>query len=153
MTPMIEPLLVLRLLGAAVAGLILGLPYRNRPGGVRTPVLVTLGAALFCTTAARYVEGHEGDVLRILQGIASGIGFIGAASVLKKDVYIVGITMAATIWIAAALGCEAGLGVPWLAVILAISVSTLSMALHRFERRFFKPRSHLLVPSDMEEER
>ncbi|MCP3165516.1 MgtC/SapB family protein [Myxococcus qinghaiensis] len=70
----------IRLLVAGGAGIILGLPYRKRPGGVRTHYLVTLGAALFRTSGANLVGAAPAKTLRIIQGVASGIGFVGAGA-------------------------------------------------------------------------
>nr|WP_246356826.1 MgtC/SapB family protein [Pyxidicoccus fallax] len=139
--------LLVRLLVAGCAGIILGLPYRKRPGGVRTHYLVTLGAALFCTTGANLV-GREAETLRIIQGIASGIGFVGAASVLKKGRAIFGITTAASIWIAAAVGCEVALGSPLLASVVAPSVALTSWLVGLLERRVFHRRRRLRRPRE-----
>ncbi|MFP2911733.1 MgtC/SapB family protein [Pyxidicoccus sp. 3LFB2] len=128
--------LLVRLLVAGGAGIILGLPYRERQGGIRTHYLVTLGAALFCTTGANLV-GRDVETLRIIQGVASGIGFVGAASVLKKGSAIFGLTTAASIWIAAAVGCEAALGSPVLAAIVAPSIAVTSSLVGLLERRVF----------------
>lgn len=134
--------LLVRLLVAGCAGLILGLPYRERPGGIRTHYLVTLGATLFCTTGANLV-GREAETLRIIQGVASGIGFVGAASVLKKGTSIFGITTAASIWIAAAVGCEAALGSPGLVAVAAPSIALTSWLLGLLERRVFHRRRRM----------
>ncbi|MCY1023048.1 MgtC/SapB family protein [Pyxidicoccus sp. MSG2] len=135
-----------RLVLAAFAGITLGLPYRRRPGGVRTHLLVTLGATLFCTTAVRFGTRMNEDVLRVLQGITSGIGFVGAASVLKRRNYILGITTAASIWVAAAVGCEAALGSPLLAAVLAPAVATLSWVVALLERRVFHRQRRVRLP-------
>lgn len=127
---------LVRLLVAGGSGLVLGLPYRKRPGGVRTHYLVTLGAALFCTSGANLTEVPT-ETLRIIQGVASGIGFVGAASVLKKGSAIFGITTAASIWIAAAVGCEAALGNPWLAACVAPAIALTSWLLGELEHRVF----------------
>ncbi|AKF84576.1 hypothetical protein MFUL124B02_01060 [Myxococcus fulvus 124B02] len=131
--------LLVRLFVAGAAGIVLGLPYRKRPGGVRTHYLVTLGAALFCTSGAN-LTGTPSDSLRIIQGVASGIGFVGAASVLKKGSAIFGITTAASIWIAAAVGCEAALGNPLLAACVAPSISLTSWLVGLLEIRVFHRR-------------
>ncbi|MCP3099870.1 MgtC/SapB family protein [Myxococcus sp. K15C18031901] len=131
--------LFVRLLVAGGAGIVLGLPYRKRPGGVRAHYLVTLGAALFCTSGANLV-GPPSETLRIIQGVASGIGFVGAASVLKRGSAIFGITTAASIWIAAAVGCEAALGNPRLAAVVAPAVALSSWAMGHLERKVFHRR-------------
>ncbi|MCP3137522.1 MgtC/SapB family protein [Pyxidicoccus xibeiensis] len=139
--------LLVRLLVAGGAGIILGLPYRERPGGIRTHYLVTLGAALFCTTGANLV-GRDVETLRIIQGVASGIGFVGAASVLKKGSAIFGLTTAASIWIAAAVGCEAALGSPVLAAMVAPSVAITSSLVGLLERRVFHRRRRMRKPRE-----
>ncbi|NVJ20506.1 MULTISPECIES: MgtC/SapB family protein [Myxococcus] len=132
--------LLIRLLVAGGAGIILGLPYRKRPGGVRAHYLVTLGAALFCTSGANLVGAEPAETLRIIQGVASGIGFVGAASVLKKGSSIFGITTAASIWIAAAVGCEAALGSPRLAALVAPSIALSSWLIGLLELKVFHRR-------------
>ncbi|WP_338870904.1 MgtC/SapB family protein [Myxococcus stipitatus] len=127
---------LVRLLVAGAAGIVLGLPYRKRPGGVRTHYLVTLGAALFCTSGVNVAEVPS-ETLRIIQGVASGIGFVGAASVLKKGSAIFGITTAASIWIAAAVGCEAALGNPLLAACVAMAISLTSWLVGLLESKVF----------------
>lgn len=136
-----------RLLLAMIAGFLLGLPYRRRPGGVRTHLLVTLGSALFCTTGLEVAGETKGDVLRIIQGITSGIGFVGAASVLKKGTYIRGITTAASLWIAAAVGCEAALGNPVGAALLAPLIALISTLVSVLERRVFHRKHRMKLPT------
>jgi putative Mg2+ transporter-C (MgtC) family protein len=118
-------ILVGRLLIATVCGAILGVQaeVEDRPGGLRTHILTTLGAAIFCGTAAVTGEAH-GEAMRVVQGIASGVGFIGAATVLRGIDSVHGVTNAAMLWIAAAIGCEAALGSrPLLALGLAVFVA------------------------------
>ncbi|NNB90821.1 MgtC/SapB family protein [Corallococcus exiguus] len=129
----------IRLLVAGGSGMVLGLPYRKRPGGVRTHYLVTLGAALFCTAGANLTD-TPADTLRIVQGVASGIGFVGAASVLKKGSAIFGITTAASIWTAAAVGCEAALGDMLRAACLAAAIALTSWLVGKLEHRVFHRR-------------
>ncbi|WP_223637217.1 MgtC/SapB family protein [Corallococcus sp. EGB] len=135
---------LVRLLVAGVSGMVLGLPYRKRPGGVRTHYLVTLGAALFCTSAANLLAAPA-EMLRIIQGVASGIGFVGAASVLKKGSAIFGITTAASIWTAAAVGCEAALGAPLRAAWVAPTIALTSHLVGLLERRVFRRRRVMVL--------
>jgi putative Mg2+ transporter-C (MgtC) family protein len=139
--------LLVRLLVAGGAGIVLGLPYRRRPGGVRTHYLVTLGAALFCTSGANLADAPP-ELLRVIQGVASGIGFVGAASVLKKGSAIFGITTAASIWIAAAVGCEAALGNPWLAALVSLFITITGGLLGWLERRVFHRRREMRRPRE-----
>jgi putative Mg2+ transporter-C (MgtC) family protein len=131
---------LLRLLLAVLAGLGLGLPYRWRPGGIRTHVLVTLGAAMFCATAMHLARaaGSQGEAMRILQGVATGVGFVGAASVLKRGDEIVGITTAASIWIAAAVGCGIVMGNLLITMLLTVIVVLLNEGLQYVEQHLFR---------------
>lgn len=112
-----------RLLLAGLSGLALGLPYLRRPSALRTHFLVTLGSALFAVTGSELAEAANADALRVIQGVASGVGFVGAASVLKKGSEISGITEAASIWISAAIGIGIVLGQPLRTTGVAILVS------------------------------
>lgn len=123
---------VWRLAAAGLAGCLLGLHYelRRRPGGLRTHFVTAIGAAVFCMTLV-----DEGDAGRAVQGVASGVGFIGAAGVLKQRQYVRGITSAASVWTAAALGCVAELGQPLMAVGIAAAVGIVDHALLRLVRK------------------
>jgi putative Mg2+ transporter-C (MgtC) family protein len=135
-----------RLALAALAGIILGFPSRLRPGGIRTHMMVTLGAAIFTGTALHFGQGRNEQVLRVVQGIASGIGFVGAATVMREGGNVRGISTAASIWVAAALGCEAGLASPVVAVVIALIVVILSEASGAVENAFFRRRRTTLPP-------
>ncbi|MET0355933.1 MAG: MgtC/SapB family protein [Cellvibrio sp.] len=104
----------LRLLVAAVLGGLLGYEreQRGKSAGVKTHMLVCIGAALFVLIPQQAGVIAEADLSRIMQGIISGIGFLGAGAILKgadeKD--LKGLTTAAGIWLTAAIGVAAGLG-------------------------------------------
>jgi len=104
---------VLRLFAAMVVGGIAGID-RERAGkaaGLRTHMLVSMGAALFVLTGE--LGGMvTGDMSRVIQGVAAGIGFIGGGAILKSaaDRQIKGLTTASSIWMTAAAGVAAGLG-------------------------------------------
>jgi putative Mg2+ transporter-C (MgtC) family protein len=92
---------------------------RQKSAGLRTHTLVGVGAALF-TLAGRY--GFPGDALgtdpaRIAAQVVTGIGFIGAGVIFTRRDGVRGLTTAATIWIAAAVGLTAGAGLPLLAIV------------------------------------
>jgi len=84
---------------------------READAGLRTHMLVSLGAALFVLVPAESGMGPE-ELSRVVQGLVSGIGFLGAGAVLKmgSEGRIHGLTTAATIWATAAVGMSAGLG-------------------------------------------
>jgi len=96
-----------RLVLAAGLGGFIGLEreLRGYPAGIRTLALVTVGAALF-TDASRLFDGDEG---RVAAQIVTGIGFLGAGLIFREGYTVRGITTAATIWAAAAIGMAIGL--------------------------------------------
>lgn len=104
---------VIRLLAAMLLGAIVGIQREQtgKPAGLRTHMLVALGAALF--VLAPVEAGMDSDDLsRVIQGLATGIGFIGGGAILKlsEERDIQGLTTAAGIWMTAAVGVAVGLG-------------------------------------------
>jgi putative Mg2+ transporter-C (MgtC) family protein len=106
----------LRLLVATIAGMVVGInrDLHNKPIGMRTLGLVSLGSALVILAGSVYEGLHfsQDAVSRVVQGILTGLGFLGAGSILraKDGTEVQGLTTAATVWIAAGLGITAGLG-------------------------------------------
>jgi putative Mg2+ transporter-C (MgtC) family protein len=131
-----------RLLAAVLLGAAIGW-QRERHGsaaGLRTHMLVALGAALFMVTPA--LSGASTDGLsRVLQGLVAGIGFLGASAVLKLGDRgkIRGLTTAAGIWTAAAIGAAAGQGREATAILATVIVLVILDAVARLERRV-RPR-------------
>jgi len=101
-----------RLLLAAALGGIVGLEreLRHKPAGLRTNMLICLGAALFTTISYQMATTFGGDHTRIASQIIPGIGFIGAGVVLRERGAIIGITSAATIFVIASVGMACGAG-------------------------------------------
>jgi putative Mg2+ transporter-C (MgtC) family protein len=102
-----------RLGAAAVLGGALGLEreWHGHWAGLRTHMMVSIGCAIFVIGGLGLVGDQPQDVTRVIQGIASGIGFLGAGTILKLDQRqeIKGLTTASSIWLAAALGSAAGM--------------------------------------------
>ncbi|MHB1669537.1 MAG: MgtC/SapB family protein [Thiomonas sp.] len=98
------------LLMAFVLGGIVGYErqYRQRTAGLRTNVLVAIGAALFVNMADR-LDGHGGSV-RVIAYVVSGIGFLGAGVIMREEGNVRGINTAATLWGSAAIGAACGAG-------------------------------------------
>lgn len=115
--------ITVRLTVAAVLGGLVGLnrELRGKPAGLRTHMLVAVGAALF-VVASLNESMQIADVSRVVQGVAAGIGFLGAGAILKigEERQIRGLTTAASIWMTAAIGVAAGLGQGGLAVVAAL---------------------------------
>src|SRR3974390_975255 len=80
--------------------------YRQRSAGLRTNVLVCVGAAAFVDLANR-LDGAEGAV-RVIAYVVSGIGFLGAGAIMKEGLNVRGLNTAATMWATAAVGAGAG---------------------------------------------
>jgi putative Mg2+ transporter-C (MgtC) family protein len=129
---------VIRLLVAALLGAVVGFE-RERAGkaaGLRTHMLVALGAALLMLAAAESGMTPS-DLSRIIQGVITGIGFLGAGSILKSEEQreIRGLTTAAGIWLTAGVGVAAGLG-RWGTAAVAVAASWIILGLlTRLERR------------------
>ena len=105
--------ITLRLLVATALGGLLGYE-RERQGksaGVRTHMLVAIGAALF-VLIPQQAGASSADLSRVLQGLIAGVGFLGAGAIIMgtKEVETRGLTTAASIWVTAAIGVAAGMG-------------------------------------------
>ena len=112
--------LVVRLSVAAVLGGVLGVEreQKGKAAGVRTHMLVAMGSALFVVVSQQ--SGMvPADMSRVLQGLIAGIGFLGAGTILKghSEANVQGLTTAAGIWMTAAIGVAAGLGLEVTAVL------------------------------------
>jgi putative Mg2+ transporter-C (MgtC) family protein len=129
---------IIRLLAALAAGAIIGY-QRERAGkaaGLRTHMLVSMGTALFVLVASE--DGMQHDAMsRVVQGLATGIGFLGAGAILKLENQrtIQGLTTAAGIWITAALGVAIGLGHLGTAAVGVLFAWIVLAILVRLERR------------------
>jgi putative Mg2+ transporter-C (MgtC) family protein len=131
-------------LGAAVLfGALLGWDRErwNKPAGIRTHMLVALGSATFTILGFEVGEHYskEGfDPTRVLQGVVGGIGFLGAGAILQKRGQVSGITTAASVWVAGALGAAAGVGAYVLALVatlLGVGILAGAGKLEQFARR------------------
>ncbi|MGB5856249.1 MAG: MgtC/SapB family protein [Oceanisphaera sp.] len=105
--------ILIRLLAASLLGAIIGFQREKagKPAGLRTHILVCLGTAVFilaCSGVGMTLDAQS----RVIQGVVTGIGFIGAGTILKLDSQqaIKGLTTAAGVWMTAAIGVAVGLG-------------------------------------------
>jgi putative Mg2+ transporter-C (MgtC) family protein len=122
---------------AALLGGVLGIEREKvgKAAGLRTHMLVALGAALF-TVSALDAGMNAADLSRVFQGIAAGIGFIGAGAILKltHEKEIKGLTTAATLWLTAAAGTAVGAGHLWIPIVGVLLAFVILAALGRIER-------------------
>ena len=123
----VELEIALRILMAAVLGGIIGYQRdkADKPAGIRTLVLIAFGSALFTVVS---IEGFGADPARIAAGIVTGIGFLGAGSIIRRGEGIVeGLTTAATIWAAAGVGLAAGAGMYLISTVATVIIFVVLM--------------------------
>jgi putative Mg2+ transporter-C (MgtC) family protein len=128
--------ILVRLVVATVIGTALGLnrEIHGKPAGMRTHALVALGASLITlislelATSGTRVDG--GAVLRVIQGLMAGIGFLGGGVILRDDSHqsVHGLTTAASIWVVACLGVACGAG-QWLTALTALVLTLMVLIL------------------------
>src|SRR3954447_2066134 len=105
--------LLVKLSLAVVLGGIIGFEREiaGKPAGLRTNILICIGAALLMDVSTRIglIDGHRiGDPARIAAQIVSGVGFLGAGTIMQSQGMVTGLTSAATIWVVAAIGMTVG---------------------------------------------
>jgi putative Mg2+ transporter-C (MgtC) family protein len=128
-----ELLMALRVLLAAALGAVIGFQREraHRPAGLRTHILISAGAALFTAISGLVFPG--GDPSRIAAGVVTGIGFLGAGTILHRTRVVEGLTTAASIWVVAAIGMAAGSGLYILSTISTVIVFCVLLIPHRDE--------------------
>ena len=124
--------ILLRMTAAVVFGFFVGMQREKagKPAGVRTHMLVSLGTAIVVLACAGMGMQYDAQS-RVIQGIVTGIGFIGAGSILKlnEERDIQGLTTAAGLWLTAAIGIACGVGTLGIALIASIiTVGVLALA-------------------------
>ena len=126
--------ILLRLIFATVAGGLIGLEREvvHKPAGVRTHMLVSLGSALFVLIT---IDSLPSEAARIIAGVATGIGFLGAGTILKTKSEVHGLTTAASVWAVSAVGLAIGLGYY---LMMLIAVILILVVLHLNKLEFFR---------------
>jgi putative Mg2+ transporter-C (MgtC) family protein len=114
----------LKLILAVLLGGLIGIEREtaHKPAGLRTNILVCLGTALFTVIALKSFEDYPEspvDITRIAAGIITGIGFLGAGTIVRTGRGIQGLTSAATIWFVCGIGMATGMGYYALAIVSA----------------------------------
>jgi len=136
LNPMLLLDLSFRMFVAIVLGAGIGLErqWRLRSAGLRTNALVSVGAALFVILGSVGIEGADADPTRVAAQIVSGIGFLGAGVILRDGFNIRGLTTAATLWCAAAIGSLAGAGMLLTALIGCVAIVATNTLLRPISR-------------------
>lgn len=136
--------IVVRLVLAAVLGAVVGIQRESvgKPAGLRTHMLVSLGAAVFVLAGVQSGMAPN-ELSRVIQGLATGIGFLGGGAILKvsEQREISGLTTAAGIWLTAGVGVAAGLGQWGLAAMGAALTWMIMAVLFRLEPEHKAPRA------------
>ncbi len=134
--------LVGRLLLSLVLGSIIGWEREvvRMPAGLRTYMLVTMGSALFTMVSFLVVkQGEAVDITRIAAGVITGIGFLGAGAIIRSGENVRGLSTAASIWTAAAIGMAVGFGYYLLSVVATI-LTLIVLLMSALERRWVKDK-------------
>jgi len=133
-----------QMLLAVFCGGILGIEREvtHKPAGIRTNILICVGAALFAaiskeTAVFGAASGMNSDPARIAAQVVSGVGFLGAGAIIQSKGNVFGLTTAATIWVVAAIGVAIGMGYGFQAFSTSVIVLAIILSVRFFKWRFF----------------
>jgi putative Mg2+ transporter-C (MgtC) family protein len=148
---------VISIILAAFLGAAIGLEREisGKAAGLRTNLLICLGAAVFTIISRQMVAGTDGEISRIAAQVVTGVGFLGAGAVIQDRRGVHGLTTAATIWLVASIGMACGahyyeLAVitTLIAIIVLIGLGKLAKPLERYtQKRQFKTED---TPKDLD---
>ncbi len=118
---------------AAILSMVVGLDRerRHRPAGLRTHMLVGIGACLFTLLSIYAFPGS--DAARVAAQIVVGVGFLGAGTIIRRESTVKDLTTAASIWATAAVGMAVGAGAWFLAVAATLAIWVILVIIRRFE--------------------
>ncbi len=132
------PEIFLRILCTLIVGAIIGAEResKNKPAGLRTNMLVCLGAAMFVLVPIQtgMVQASTDALSRVIQGVVTGVGFVGAGTILR-DTRVRGLTSAAATWVAASLGVAVGCGLWQLGLMGAAIAWLILRVVEKVEKR------------------
>jgi putative Mg2+ transporter-C (MgtC) family protein len=126
---------MVRIFIAILCGGIIGFEreLKDKPAGLRTNILVSTGSCLFVIFGIKAAEMYNDDAGRIIGPIITGIGFLGAGTIIRARGSVRGLTSAATIWVVAGVGMCAGLGLFFLALTVSLLVLFILLILPKLE--------------------
>ncbi len=122
---------------ATICGAIIGYDreMKNKVAGIRTNILICVGATIFTIVSVVLAQLNHSDPTRILSTIVTGIGFLGGGAIMKTDDKIVGMTTAAFIWVVSAIGILCGIGSTITPILLTIGLIVVSKIFERVEKQ------------------
>ena len=131
---------LISILAALLLGGILGLEreYNGKPAGIRTHILICVGAAIFTIISMNITKNTGADASRIIAQIVTGVGFIGAGAIIQDRGGVYGLTSAAAIWLAAAIGVACGSGFYLLAIAATLIAALVLAGLGKAEKAIRK---------------
>ncbi len=153
---MTEPLseYVMRLVIALLIGGAIGLEreFKGKPAGMRTNMLICVGSCLIMILSIEVARmaARTSDPGRIAAQVVTGIGFLGAGTIIRSRFHIVGLTTAATIWALSALGLAIGAGFILLSAIVALLITITLIFIGYVEKRLETKRSYHVVQITLE---
>ena len=136
---------LIAMLISTVLGTIVGWERQmgRKPAGLRTHTLVCLGSTMFTLLTAHAIPvfgGSSMDPTRIIHGVITGVGFLGAGSIMRQEGYVHGLTTAASIWMVAAIGTTDGVHAYTLAIVGTL-LALLVLEGYRWVERWLSPES------------
>lgn len=123
---------------AALAGLVIGMEreMKGKSAGLKTNALVAIGAAVFVLLSLEFRGDQFVDTTRVIGQIVTGIGFIGAGTIIQRGGNVSGLTTAATIWCSAGAGCLAALDMYKELIIVAVFILVINYVFSYLAKRF-----------------
>ncbi|MGM0396059.1 MAG: MgtC/SapB family protein [Bacillota bacterium] len=140
------PEILARLLISTVLGGIIGIEREasNRPAGFRTHILVSVGSTLIMLVSM-YAIPQPADRARIAAGVVSGIGFLGAGTILRTGNQVRGLTTAASLWVCAGIGLAVGSGYYFGGIVTAMIVLISLVVLSKVEKNVLRGANRLIT--------
>lgn len=126
----------LQVFAAAILGAIIGFEreFHHKPAGLRTNILICIGAAVFTIISKQMAQGTNDSFTRIAAQIVTGVGFLGAGAIIQDRGGIHGLTTAASIWLVSSIGMACGAGLYKLAIFTTIIALFVLIAMSKFHK-------------------
>lgn len=143
--------LLIRLFSAGLIGAVIGYEreFRGKGAGVRTHLLVALGACLFMIISQYgFPDAVKFDAARIAAGVVGGLGFLGGGIIMKTSNHVSGLTTAAGIWVTGAIGLALGSGLYGMAILCVVILMLCMEAMHFYTFRYGDRQVSVTMHSD-----